>query len=1086
MTYPSTITKAILDEDATQFSACLAAQPGSLWLPGKENPLHIAIAAQKYHWVEKQFMHNLAQSDTYISPQKQWEVLTQQAEDQYGRSAAFRQHQKAQQCNLEKQYDHAHTVWEQIRYYITLPLHKMRNTQIYIADKWFEKNQHTDKIQKNWIIKLGTPAMNAIKNVGIIATSGVLRYMMYLLYSAVPSMIKTPLIQFASAIATRIATRLGIDKKTAEASAPWLIENTVLFGLMPQYYVASSVLGMGVYYAFKDSGNDNWEAFATLIAETISSSIEMGSEQNAPIDERYSYHLHKNIKAVFGETLANIGTYIIPKVEALTQMGNIGVNYLAAPFKQGIEGLLSNMPSMPEMPSAYKLLVQYKNIISEYMSSCIERFALYWMGDSAFKRERLHALQNFEVLRLQYMGDTQALKAAIELEDKLFMETEGYTYFDTWQQKRIDLHYERVNFSATATTLQNAIAAEKEAYQQFMFYGHDVALKMGQSWAEHIDELFEKSKNNFFDSTTPDKLAEHIDAMVHNTFYHSADRSKMAIFCANLIIRHKYPLYPDMGDKVAIEAERKLYTDEIFEHELHGYERKKERAQDNLYDYIYAKLFNVEKKRHVHRHERILKPFVNEILGKTIGWIPYPDFKGGKIGRGENSPGVGLQFNHNVGGGQRPNATFTIANTAVLTVEKPNPSMHLSMPAQRLTENPAGSNPMPVPFIDTVSPTNIYVPTQPTPQTHPAYDLENPINANIVDEQYNMMFGREEEKEQEVRVKSTPQVQQTVTSPTVKQNTSEAAVVDNTETSKLHSNPIVKNNGGINLDFSVLNILGGIFSSIRGPRVGAYPAYTPRPRVGLVLDTAVLWVLGTAAAVLYSPIKNAVSNTVEWFEDRKKNKESDGEQNSKQEDQHKFPIFTKDYMPPHLINALNQSRENLENDKLTYPIHEENNTAYPGGNREDHYDQHNTLTFPIHELEKRYKTQTPINQPGSEIPNHTRFPALENFKEFNDPYQKKSKNVRFHAPDRDKKYVPAATSLPGFPDAYKVRGKTPYSKDKVRARWETSDDKILEWDYQHGNIEMYNKQGNHVGAYNHETGEKVEDAIKGRNIKKYL
>ncbi|MQT72046.1 toxin, partial [Pseudomonas sp. FSL R10-0071] len=30
-------------------------------------------------------------------------------------------------------------------------------------------------------------------------------------------------------------------------------------------------------------------------------------------------------------------------------------------------------------------------------------------------------------------------------------------------------------------------------------------------------------------------------------------------------------------------------------------------------------------------------------------------------------------------------------------------------------------------------------------------------------------------------------------------------------------------------------------------------------------------------------------------------------------------------------------------------------------------------------------------------------------------------------------------------------------------RWKVSDGRILEWDYQHGAVEMYDKRGNHLG-----------------------
>jgi len=95
------------------------------------------------------------------------------------------------------------------------------------------------------------------------------------------------------------------------------------------------------------------------------------------------------------------------------------------------------------------------------------------------------------------------------------------------------------------------------------------------------------------------------------------------------------------------------------------------------------------------------------------------------------------------------------------------------------------------------------------------------------------------------------------------------------------------------------------------------------------------------------------------------------------------------------------------------------------------------------------------------------------------PLYKKDPEVQSHGHKQPPKF------LPGFPDAKVVRGKTPYPGGK-RKRWEMPDGKFLEWDYMHGEVEMYNKNGNHLGAFDPNKGEKVKNAKKDRNIKKYL
>lgn len=44
-------------------------------------------------------------------------------------------------------------------------------------------------------------------------------------------------------------------------------------------------------------------------------------------------------------------------------------------------------------------------------------------------------------------------------------------------------------------------------------------------------------------------------------------------------------------------------------------------------------------------------------------------------------------------------------------------------------------------------------------------------------------------------------------------------------------------------------------------------------------------------------------------------------------------------------------------------------------------------------------------------------------------------------------------------------------------------DRYYEWDYTHGDIEMYNDRGEHLGSIDGITGEQIKPAIKGRKIK---
>lgn len=55
-----------------------------------------------------------------------------------------------------------------------------------------------------------------------------------------------------------------------------------------------------------------------------------------------------------------------------------------------------------------------------------------------------------------------------------------------------------------------------------------------------------------------------------------------------------------------------------------------------------------------------------------------------------------------------------------------------------------------------------------------------------------------------------------------------------------------------------------------------------------------------------------------------------------------------------------------------------------------------------------------------------------------------------------------------------------YSKQK---RWRSSHpDRIYTWDSLHGEIEVFNKRGKHLGVLDPVTGEMIKEPVKGRKI----
>lgn len=55
----------------------------------------------------------------------------------------------------------------------------------------------------------------------------------------------------------------------------------------------------------------------------------------------------------------------------------------------------------------------------------------------------------------------------------------------------------------------------------------------------------------------------------------------------------------------------------------------------------------------------------------------------------------------------------------------------------------------------------------------------------------------------------------------------------------------------------------------------------------------------------------------------------------------------------------------------------------------------------------------------------------------------------------------------------------------IRKRWINDDGCILEWDYQHGKVEKYSKNGRkHLGEFDPVIGEKTKDADPTRKVEK--
>ncbi|WP_374730400.1 colicin E3/pyocin S6 family cytotoxin [Salinarimonas sp.] len=78
-------------------------------------------------------------------------------------------------------------------------------------------------------------------------------------------------------------------------------------------------------------------------------------------------------------------------------------------------------------------------------------------------------------------------------------------------------------------------------------------------------------------------------------------------------------------------------------------------------------------------------------------------------------------------------------------------------------------------------------------------------------------------------------------------------------------------------------------------------------------------------------------------------------------------------------------------------------------------------------------------------------------------------------------YIPPPNQLRGFPRAHKVRPKTVMDDGRKRRRWR-DDDRIYEWDYQHGRVEVYDHRGRHQGEADPDTGKLITPPDPTRRI----
>src|SRR6266513_429258 len=84
---------------------------------------------------------------------------------------------------------------------------------------------------------------------------------------------------------------------------------------------------------------------------------------------------------------------------------------------------------------------------------------------------------------------------------------------------------------------------------------------------------------------------------------------------------------------------------------------------------------------------------------------------------------------------------------------------------------------------------------------------------------------------------------------------------------------------------------------------------------------------------------------------------------------------------------------------------------------------------------------------------------------------------------RIRRPFPQGDMLPGFPDAQKVRAKTPRPGGGRRSRWKTEDGRIIERDRLHDTVEVYDASGRrHLGEFDPWDGRQVGPPDSTRSV----
>lgn len=831
---------AIKQNNTALLNHCFTTRVEFLVYPGKYNPMHCALKSAQYEQLRKHYHAFNLQARSPIRLVDNFKKCENAALDEYDRTVRFRIDRQEIKKKIENQIQKAR--WYELpKLYIERTGFALKQGKIAIADSLHLKAKHNSHVFNNPIFKYGSPVLQLLPTVGTLATAGPIRFCL--------DVSKVIAYRNLSYAINRLSSYCGNYVQYAESFA----NHAIGLAIMPQYYIASTLVSNAIYYGCMYSGLDRFEsleALAQLCGNQICYRYTNGNSSEILFDERYFMRLNRNLSEVIGEKATS---WVAPAVYHLEYTNQQLNRMIASPgemlkpyfsastlpslaeYLDGFHMSLDELPFAESVKTTAEALQSVQSYVSDFykkrqlleeqLFNYIEESALDQFGDSTFKAERLHAIQSFRtncisvatqelvddiettsknlaeaketlkhaneqltayqkkpssdqnaqnlaslkatvtdaqdvVSNLQNEVDVSKnrltekqgiLKEAKEKEEALFKQTEGYRYYEEWQSKVFEAKHGEFDNNLSGAQKDALKQAEQEAFSKSRYYNSDIINQAAELWKESIHAFFEAHKNNFLDTTN---IPNTINNIINNAFNlylgQPNDRNNIAQFCADEIIRYKYPFYPEVGNAAVIEAERQRYFQKITNDTIDGYNKHQDRVERRLYNYIIAKITDtdVKKVHKYHRWEYLVKGPTNEILGKTIGWVPFPDFTGnGTPPKGTGA--VGLQFNANR---NSANLKLTVNNQPVFTFYDSGKSTGYSLvlPSQKEVSNRIQNKPV------VLSSTNTSVEAA-APQSEAfisdentsGFSLENPYIQAIIEEQRDILFGLSKQQDSE-------------------------------------------------------------------------------------------------------------------------------------------------------------------------------------------------------------------------------------------------------------------------------------------------------------------------------------------------